>query len=260
MDDKNFIRTFDQLDTIYLLDGFDEIGTQSWSSDINKMRHIREMSVCALKELIGKVKGGVLITGREYYFNSDKELTACLGLSESQTTFLECHSEFTDDELLAFISSNLPDASMFSDKQQLMQLPAWFPKRPLVIQLLLKNATDIFSVDYALRDICGCWYAFLTRICEREAKIYPALNPDVIKRVLIKLAEQARLLPNGTGPITQNDLSLAFSTVVGINPNDETSIMLQRLPSIGRISADSPDRQFLDGFILNGLRAEGIIQ
>ncbi len=36
--------------------------------------------------------------------------------------------------------------------------------------------------------------------------------------------------------------------------------MLQRLPSIGRVSTDSPDRQFLDNFILNGLRAEGIIQ
>lgn len=36
--------------------------------------------------------------------------------------------------------------------------------------------------------------------------------------------------------------------------------MLQRLPSLGRVSADSPDRQFLDTFILNGLRAESIIQ
>ena len=36
--------------------------------------------------------------------------------------------------------------------------------------------------------------------------------------------------------------------------------MLQRLPTLGRVSADSPDRQFLDSFILNGLRAEGIIQ
>lgn len=39
---------------MYLLDGFDEIGTQSWSSDKQIMQHIREMSVCALKDLITK--------------------------------------------------------------------------------------------------------------------------------------------------------------------------------------------------------------
>ena len=63
-----------------------------------------------------------------------------------------------------------------------------------------------------------------------------------------------------TGPITQNDLSNAFLASAGFSPNDESSIMLQRLPSRGRISAYSPDRQFLDSFILNGLRAENIIQ
>ena len=57
---------------VYLLDGFDEIGTQSWSSDPRRMQYIRRISVCALKDLLQKVQGGVLITGREYYFNSDK--------------------------------------------------------------------------------------------------------------------------------------------------------------------------------------------
>ena len=36
--------------------------------------------------------------------------------------------------------------------------------------------------------------------------------------------------------------------------------MLQRLPSLGRIDADSPNRQFLDLFILNALRSESIIR
>ena len=104
-----------------------------------------------------------------------------------------------------------------------------------MIQLLLKYAGEIFSVHHAFEDICGFWYAFLTKLCEREAKIYPALNPDTIKSVLLNLANQTRMSKENTGPITQNDLSNAFIEAAGITPNDETAIMLQRLPSLGRI-------------------------
>lgn len=254
---NNFIKSYEQPNMIYLLDGFDEIGTQSWSSDIKKMQHIREISVCALKDLIAKVQGGVLIVGREYYFNSDKEMLSCLGLNENTAVILECHHEFTETELVAFVKENLGD---IPGAEKLENFPAWLPKRPLVMQLLLKYASEVFSVEYALNDICSFWYAFLTKMCEREARIYPALNPEIIKNVLIILANKTRKSPQNTGPITQSDLSSAFTDAAGFSPNDESSIMLQRLPSLGRVSADSPDRQFLDTFILNGLRAESLIQ
>lgn len=144
LDAQNFIKTYEQPNTIYLLDGFDEIGTQSWSSDPRKMQHLREISVCALKDLVGQVQGGVLITGREYYFNSDAEMLSSLGLSSSQTILLECHQEFTDTQLLKFIAQNIPATDA---EKALSSLPAWFPKRPIVIQLLLKYASDIFTID-----------------------------------------------------------------------------------------------------------------
>lgn len=253
----NIIKTFDNENFVYLLDGFDEIGTQSWSSDIQRMQHIREISVCALKDLIGKAQGGILITGRDYYFNSDKEMLSCLGLDYAKTIILDCHSEFTEMELLDFISQNI---SELSEKNKIEQLPIWFPKRPLVIQLMHKYAEDLFSEEHTLDDICSFWYVLLSKICEREAKIYPALNPEIIKKVLLYLADKTRFCADNVGPISQNDLSEAFLSAAGVTPNDETAIMLQRLPSLGRISADSPDRQFLDGFILDGLRAESIIQ
>ena len=258
LDAKAFIKTYENQDIVYLLDGFDEIGTQSWSSDPKKMHHIREMSVCALKDLINHCHGGVLITGREYYFNSDKEMLECLGLDFNQAVILECHSEFTESQLISFMKSNMPKP--LSDIDSILKLPPWFPKRPLVIQLMLKYASEIFTLDYALDDICGFWYAFFTKICEREANIYPALNPQTIGDVLIWLANKTRVSSTNTGPITQNDLSEAFTAVTGVQPNDETTIMLQRLPTLGRISADSPDRQFLDLFVLDALRAESIIQ
>ena len=255
---RAFIKSYENPNIIYLLDGFDEIGTQSWSSDPKKMHHIREMSVCALKDLINHCRGGVLITGREYYFNSDKEMLECLGLDVNKAVVLECHSEFTETQLISFMKSNMPSA--LSDIDSVLKLPPWFPKRPLVIQLMLKYASEIFTLDYALDDICGFWYAFFIKICEREANIYPALNPHTIGEVLIWLANKTRVSQTSTGPITQNDLSEAFTAVTGLNPNDESAIMLQRLPTLGRISADSPDRQFLDLFILNALRAESIIK
>lgn len=257
IDAKNFLKNYEKPNIIYLLDGFDEIGTQSWSSDIRKMQHIREMSVCALKDLIQNAQGGCLIVGRDYYFNSDQELMNCLGLSEETTTFLECHNEFTEEELLDYFKNNVPENL---DRGRLAELPVWFPRRPLITQLLLKYASDIFSVDYALNDICSFWYVFLQKMCEREARIYPALNPEVIEQVLLILADKTREGAGDTGPITQNDLSAAFEEAAGFQPNDESAIMLQRLPSLGRINADSPDRQFLDLFILNGLRAESIIR
>lgn len=257
LDDRNFLKIYEKPQNLYLLDGFDEIGTQSWSSDIQKMQHIREASMYGLKDLIRQVRGGVLITGREYYFNSDEELMNSLGLSAEQTVFLECQQEFSDLELLDFIQKNIPESI---NNEMLVELPPWLPKRPLVIQLLLKYAGDIFSIQNIFDDICSFWYIFLSKLCEREAKIHPSLNPETIKRVLLNLANQTRMSKENTGPITQSDLSNAFVNATGINPNDEATIMLQRLPSLGRISADSPDRQFLDAFILNGLRAESIIQ
>lgn len=257
MEAREFIQRFEKENIIYLLDGFDEIGTQAWSSDPQKMHHIREISVCGLKDLLGRIQGGAIVAGREYYFNSDEELMTCLGLDERKTLLLECHNEFTDSELLAFISSNIPGASK---SEELKQLPPWLPKRPLVIQMLSKFAEDFFSSKHALDNIYGFWNAFFTKMCEREARIYPALNPKTIEKVLLHVANQTRCSSNNTGPITLSDLSNAFVEATGVTPSDESAIMLQRLPSLGRISADSPDRQFLDGFVLNGLRAEAIIR
>lgn len=254
---SSFIKNYERPNAIYLLDGFDEIGTQSWSTDIKVMQQNRANSVCAVKDLVSTVQGGVLIAGRDYYFNSDSEMCACLGINPDHAIILECNSEFKESEIIDFIRENMNEED---GAKKLQQLPVWLPRRPLVIQLLLKYAGDIFAVEHALDDICSFWYVFLSKMCEREAKIYAPLNPEVIKNVLITLANKTRTSKHNTGPITFGDLSNAFFEVTGLTPNDETSIMLQRLPTLGRVSADSPDRQFLDSFILNGLRAEGIIQ
>ena len=166
---NNFIKNYERPNAIYLLDGFDEIGTQSWSTDVKVMQQNRANSVCAVKDLVGKVQGGVLIAGRDYYFNSDAEMCSCLGLSLSDTIILECNSEFKESEIIDFIKENIGEDD---GAEKLQHLPVWLPKRPLVIQLLLKYAGDIFTVEHALDDVCSFWYVFLNKMCQREAKIY----------------------------------------------------------------------------------------
>ncbi|WP_157693200.1 hypothetical protein [Burkholderia gladioli] len=73
--------------SIFLLDGFDEIGAQTWSDDPTKLVEIRKQSLVGVKDIIQRAKGGVLITGREHYFNNDAELLECLGLGQKDVLF-----------------------------------------------------------------------------------------------------------------------------------------------------------------------------
>lgn len=253
---QNFIKACKNPNIIYLLDGFDEIGTQQWNLNEKGVRHSRQLAVAAIKDLIIQSSGGMLICGREFYFNSDSEMMESLGLSNKKDILLlRCSAEFSDAEIRDYIQSNchkqIPDDFSF---------PAWFPKRPLVLQIMEHYIQNAFEQEGFFPDVFSFWRIFLNSICEREARIHSALNPHNIMQILILLAEMTRCKSNEVGPLTMQDLALAFEKAVGTRPTDETAIMLQRLPGIGRIDAESPDRQFLDSFILNGLRAENIIQ
>ncbi len=76
---------------------------------------------------------------------------------------------------------------------------------------------------------------------------------------MIRVARISRTKVKDFGPITLADLNKAFEDITGERPNEESAIMLHRLPGLGRIEADSNDRMFVDSYILNGLRAEDII-
>ncbi len=74
---KGLIKILEKESLCLLLDGFDEIGSQTWSDNPFKLSKIRTESLSGVKDLINKTKGGVIIAGREHYFNSDDELLNC---------------------------------------------------------------------------------------------------------------------------------------------------------------------------------------
>lgn len=241
---------------IYLLDGFDEMGGQSWSSDNIKMQDIRKKTVIAIKDLLSKIQGGCLITGREHFFNSSSEMLNCFGLSDNDVEIIKCNDEFTIDEITQYLNQKFH-----------LQYPIgngifeWLPRRPLIIQLVANELGELFDNDgLTLTNEYDVWNMFLDNLCTRESKISSYLDSSIIKDVMIEVGHCTRLKDGILVPLTAQDLSNAFERVTGKRPNDETAIMLERLPGLGRIDSDSPDRKFVDTYILDGLRAENIIR
>lgn len=234
--------------TIYLLDGFDEIGAQTWSDDPTKLVSIRQQSLVGVKDLIQRVKGGVLITGREHYFNNDAELVTCLGIDNKNPLFLRCNQELTEQQFSEMLGRNSPE------------LPNWMPKKPLIATIIRDIDKDI--VDKILNTNTGqidFWNLLIDTFCEREAKINPILDATIIRSLYTQIGRLSRMTETVYGPISIKQINDAFEKSTGRPPTDESAIILQRLPGLSRIGAESLDRQFVDTYILDGLKAEDVL-
>ncbi len=235
---------------IFLLDGFDEIGAQIWSSDSSKLKQIRASSLRAVKDLINTTSSPILITGREHYFNSEKEMLSVLGLKKTETEIIKCKDEFTLEEMNNYIK-NL---------SLTISLPIWLPRRPLICQIINTIEKDELEKIFIDTDnAIEFWNTLIENICKREAKISTTLEHSTIYKILLEIADITRAKKGNTGPISIREINGAFEKVVGTAPVDDSAVMLQRLPGLSRVSSESTDRQFIDLYILDGLRADLLI-
>lgn len=234
--------------TVYLLDGFDEIGAQTWSDDPTKLKEIRKQSLVGIKEIIQRAEGGALITGREHYFNDDAEMIECLGLGSKDVLVLRCNQELDPIQFTEMVGRTITD------------LPAWVPKKPLIGTIIRdmepESIDALFSTSTGQIDF---WDMLLTTFCEREANINPILDPAIIRALYSRIGRLSRTTPNSLGPVAIKDINEAFESVTGRPPTDESAIILQRLPGLSRVGAESLDRQFVDSYILDGLKAEDVL-
>lgn len=234
-----------------LLDGFDELGSQSWSGDVFRLSEIRKGSMQGVRDLVQECKNsGILITGREHYFNSESEMMECLGLNRVGTTIIYCPNEFTEDELRTYIS----------ERTNLSEYPSWLPKKPLLCQLLTRIDQD--SLESLVTNRLGeitFFESVLDAICVREAKIHPTIFKDALKNILLELATLARTKNSSLGPIGTAEISTVFEKVTGSAPIDESAIVLQRLPYLGRTGSGSADRLFIDDYAIDGLQAIALV-
>jgi len=244
------VSVFNRGGSVYLLDGFDEIGIQSWSTDDSKQKLLRATALAAVKDLISSSNKGCLVAGREHYFSSNEEMFASLGLSKGTTVIVRAQEQFSEEEIEEYFEVAGID----------VDLPNWIPRRPLICQTIASlSDDDRLSMFGFGSDEVAFWNHLIDTICARDASIHPAFDKETIKRVFVLLARLTRTKPANVGPISLADLDKAFEAAVGTPPVQEASVMLQRLPSLGREKQESQERKFVDNYILDGLRALDVI-
>ena len=224
-----------------LLDGFDELAIQEWGSDPDAVAKSRARTMEPIRDLLSRTKNGALVTGRAHYFNSDAEMLSALGLPQT-TLVLSTPPEFSIDEASQFMKT----MGYKGD------IPVWLPRKPLVAEMYCDFSQIGLIAQGSTRS--AFWENFIDALCRRDAKIRQSYDPEAIKQILCRLSRRTRALASGNGPIVPADVQEAFTSVVGQLPAQEASSMLQRLPGLGRVSSESEDRQFIDNFIIQGLR------
>jgi len=234
---------------VFLLDGFDEMGSQAWSSDEVKLRTLRSAALRGVRDIVNDSGRGCLIAGREHYFSSFDEMIDALGVKRSNTLILHVDDEFTIEQMEEY----------FEAAKINIALPNWLPRRPLICQTIAQlDSDDIGRMFSEQSHEAEFWEYFINVVCKRDARINEAFDPEIILAVYIELARQSRTKQMAVGPFSLRDLQTAFEMAVGQPPTEDASVMLQRLPSLGRIGAESTDRQFVDMYILDGLRARDV--
>jgi hypothetical protein len=133
------------------------------------------------------------------------------------------------------------------------------PRRPLICQILVELGAEslvkLCSVDVSPGPV---WEIVIDAVCSRETGPNKAADARVIRDVLTRLARLTRRKPNDVGPITVAEVNRAFEDAVGRPPTDQSAAFIQRLMVLGRTGAETPDRQFIDGWFLDGLRADDV--
>ncbi|MGA9700730.1 NACHT domain-containing protein [Pseudomonas sp.] len=246
-DTNSVIKAYNGKRLCFLLDGFDEIGSRPWSENKKTLEMLRKHALQGVKDLLSKTGAGCLISGRDHYFNSDQEMYSALGLNKESTTVAKCKDEFNIEEFSHYLDINKISVS----------LPDWLPKKPLVLKTIASLTPEQVKAlfESSNGDEIGFWFKFIDAMCQRDSTIHAILDPETVKSVLIRLSSLTREKSQNYGPLTEAEVVNVFHEVTGSYPNEQSTVMLQRLPGLGRVSSETSDRNFVDTFILDGLRA-----
>ena len=237
---------------ILLLDGIDEVGAQVFGSSKESRITVRRKALEGIRKLVNLNKGGILVTSRSHYFDSDEEMLDSIGISSlSSHHIIRCPEEFSDTEASEYLRQVNIEAAP----------PHWLPRKPLVFQVLStidkSTAAEVLAHDDGE---FAFWGKFITAICEREARIHGSLQADAVRQILINLANYTREGLSALGKLSTRAVREAYEKALHDSPDQAGEQMLMRLCTLGRVSPESPERQFVDEYIVDGLRAEGLIQ
>ncbi|WP_299647491.1 hypothetical protein [uncultured Jannaschia sp.] len=223
-----------------LIDGFDEISTRGWTGDIRKLREYRKRVHQGVRALIDGTpqRCGVILVGRDGYFDSRSELRSALGLKSDS---------FCELELQPFDEAQ---AELFLKKKGLSSaLPDWLPSRPLLLTYLASSRIlEKITEQQADGDIQrgATWLNLMEMIFSREAGQSEGVDAETMKRFLGGLAVRARQTPLGQKSFSQTEIESVFLAITGNSILEEDRNLLLRLPGLGVASDQEGNRSFID--------------
>ncbi len=243
-----------------LLDGFDELAPRIATNSKKRAQDLRNSAISLVRRLIEETpsEGGILLVGRNNYFDTNQELHAALSLRDNWL-LLELH-DLDDEDLSRFIS----DHGWEGD------LPDWVPKKPLLISYVKQNDLLLSGQDGQLAesfDPALGWNFLIDKICEREVgQVYIALEPKELRKIFGRMATLARKKTDRRGPLSFSDCRRAFVEVTGVEPEERSVTAILRLPGMSGSLAglDSSDlergsRFFVDTDLADALSAEDVL-
>jgi hypothetical protein len=63
-----------------LIHGFDEMGIQVWTDNFEDLKRLRADALSGVRDRISRNRGGLIITGRDHYFDDEEEMISVLCL------------------------------------------------------------------------------------------------------------------------------------------------------------------------------------
>lgn len=248
---QQLVRAFNAGRLMLMLDGFDEIASVAWEVRGGaRMRELRRAAVTLVREFVSQARGkcGIIIAGREHYFDGQDELRSALDLRHSDLFLML--GEFSEAEAQKYL-----ERLGYTDPP-----PAWLPKRPLLLAKLAADGTLNLLLESSDVEPARAWDLLVQAVCERESRIHRAhLDPEAIRRILEVLASRARSKPDGFGPLGEDEVADTFREVVRAYPDEKTKPLLQRLPGLSARSSQTGERSFIDDQMLDALRAGDVV-
>lgn len=235
------------------LDGFDEMAGQAIArvGDANFMRQARARALNGIKSVIQSTKpqSGVLVAGRDHYFDDLDEASFAMGLTGRKINVVRIE-EFSENQANEYLKKRGVE----------YKLPEWLPRKPLLLGYLAHNnlLSEVVEIDSSL-GFGYAWDRFLTLICNREAEHeMGAVEPKSLRKILEYLSCLVRATSSGNGPVSGKDLSDAYVREIGYGPDERVIMQLQRLPGLTQRDQEKGARSFVDADMLASLQGSFI--
>ncbi|HEY1931832.1 MAG TPA: hypothetical protein VGG99_07470 [Acetobacteraceae bacterium] len=235
-----------------LLDGFDEFAATGWSTAPFRLRQIRHAVLEAVRKLITESPAtvGILIAGRQHYFDSLREMADALGTQYGfDMAQIETLSEATARAIVQKYGGG-------------HSVPDWVPSRALLLSYLAaKDFLKEVAVGSPMENPRGHgWDALLRMIGDREARQHQAIEGSNVLAFLERLATLARSTSDGLGSFSEDDLSGVFQETCGFPADDAARTLISRLPALASLAPESGRRRFIDPDIADAARAGDVVR